>query len=256
MRLALFSDVHGNSIALDAVLDDIAAQGSVDAYWVLGDLAAIGYDPVGVLERLVALPNVRFTRGNTDRYVVAGGRSGRDAATVRANPDLLETVIQIAGGFAWTQGFVTATGWYDWLADLPLEQRLTLPDGTHLLGVHASPGRDDGDGIFPAQDDRALARLLDGCQADLVCVGHSHAAMDRAVNGVRVVNLGSVSNPTAPDLRASYVLLEADEAGYRLAHRRVPYDLAAVIDAVERSHHPAAPFIVQYFQGRHRPFWE
>ena len=96
MRLALFSDVHGNSIALDAVLADIAAQGGVDGYWILGDLAAIGYDPVGAIERLVALPNVRFTRGNTDRYVVAGGRSGRDAATVRANPDLLETVIQIA----------------------------------------------------------------------------------------------------------------------------------------------------------------
>jgi predicted phosphodiesterase len=38
MRIALFSDVHGNSIALDAVLQDIQAQGGVDAYWVLGDL--------------------------------------------------------------------------------------------------------------------------------------------------------------------------------------------------------------------------
>ena len=47
MRLALFSDIHGNPIALDAVLADIAAEGGVNAYWVLGDLAAIGYDPVG-----------------------------------------------------------------------------------------------------------------------------------------------------------------------------------------------------------------
>ncbi len=53
MRIALLSDIHGNSIALEAVLEDIQAQGDVDAYWVLGDLAAIGYDPVGVLERLV-----------------------------------------------------------------------------------------------------------------------------------------------------------------------------------------------------------
>jgi Icc-related predicted phosphoesterase len=56
MRLALLSDLHGNPIALDAVLDDIASRGSVDRFVVLGDLVAIGHDPVGVLERLVRLP--------------------------------------------------------------------------------------------------------------------------------------------------------------------------------------------------------
>lgn len=38
MRLAILSDIHGNSIALDAVLADIATTGEVDEYWVLGDL--------------------------------------------------------------------------------------------------------------------------------------------------------------------------------------------------------------------------
>src|SRR5690242_6318503 len=37
MRMALLSDIHGNPIALDAVLKDIAAQGGVDSYWILGD---------------------------------------------------------------------------------------------------------------------------------------------------------------------------------------------------------------------------
>jgi len=41
MRLALLSDVHGNTIALDAVLADIEQNGGVDGYWVLGDLVAI-----------------------------------------------------------------------------------------------------------------------------------------------------------------------------------------------------------------------
>ena len=56
MRLALLSDLHGNPIALDAVLADIDAMGGVDGYLVLGDLVAIGHDPAGVLERLVRLP--------------------------------------------------------------------------------------------------------------------------------------------------------------------------------------------------------
>lgn len=38
---------------------------------------------------------------------------------------------------------LAATGWFDWLAALPLEPRLTLPDGTRLLGVHAAPWPDD-----------------------------------------------------------------------------------------------------------------
>jgi predicted phosphodiesterase len=72
MRLALLSDLHGNPIALEAVLADVERCGGADAYLVLGDIVAIGHDPVAVLERLVALPGVRFIQGNTDRYVVTG----------------------------------------------------------------------------------------------------------------------------------------------------------------------------------------
>jgi len=74
--IALLSDIHGNPIALDAVLEDIQQQGGADQYWILGDLAAIGHDPVGTLEKLARLPNATFVRGNTDRYLVTGERPG------------------------------------------------------------------------------------------------------------------------------------------------------------------------------------
>src|SRR5262249_32018741 len=48
--------------------------GGVDEYLVLGDLVALGYDPIKVLQRLTSLPKVGFNRGNTDRYVVTGDR--------------------------------------------------------------------------------------------------------------------------------------------------------------------------------------
>jgi predicted phosphodiesterase len=67
MKIALISDIHGNSIALDAVLSDVRFAGGVDEYWIVGDHVAIGPDPNGVLERLTSLPEVSFTRGNTDR---------------------------------------------------------------------------------------------------------------------------------------------------------------------------------------------
>lgn len=255
MRLALFSDVHGNSIALDAVLADIQAQGGVDEYWVLGDLAAIGHDPVGTLERLARLPNARFVRGNTDRYLVTGDLPKPSLNDVEQDTTLLPKLVEVARSFAWTQGAVTSNGWLNWLSQLPIEQRLTLPDGTRLLGVHASAGKDDGRGAYPGIGNAELASLMQGCNADLVCVGHTHGTLDMTVNGIRVVNLGSVSNSFQPDLRASYAIIEANAAGYRVIPRRVEYDREAVIAAIRNVRHPASEFIIRYMLGQNRPHW-
>src|SRR5689334_14122474 len=165
MRIALLSDRHGNRIALDAVLHDIETQGGVDAYWVLGDLAAIGPQPVQVLERISQLPNVRVTRGNADRYTVTGERPSPTAEEVIANPALLPVFAEVAHTFAWTQGCLAATGWLKYLEDLPLEQYFQLPDGTRLLGVHSSPGSDHGDGLHPRQNDETVLALLKNCAA-------------------------------------------------------------------------------------------
>ena len=75
MRLAIFSDIHGNPIALDAVL--AAIGDAVDGYIVVGDYCAIGYDPATVIERLNQLPNAHFLRGNTDRYILTNDRPHR-----------------------------------------------------------------------------------------------------------------------------------------------------------------------------------
>jgi predicted phosphodiesterase len=255
MRIALFADIHGNSIALDAVLADIHAQGNVDEYWILGDLAAIGHDPIGVLERVTQIPKIRFTRGNTDRYLVTGERPKPTFDEVQQDPALLTRFVEVGQNFAWTQGVLAGSRWFDWLADLPIEQRLVLPNNTRLLGVHASPGNDNGRGVYPGIGEEELAMLLRDCNADLVCVAHTHFPVDVLVNGIRVINLGSVSNTFLPDLRASYVIIDADKTGYRIEPRRVDYDREAVITALHRLHHPASTFIEQYMRGQHIPNW-
>jgi hypothetical protein len=52
-----------------------------------------------------------------------------------------------------------------------------------------------------------------------------------------------------------YALIDATEAGYRVEHRRVEYDVEAVIQAVERSRHPSGSFIISHFRGERRPWW-
>src|ERR1051326_4776761 len=255
MLVAVLSDIHGNPIALDAVLEDVRASGGADMFLVLGDLAAIGYDPIGVLERISALPNVRCVQGNTDRYVVKGQRPYPSVEDARSDPGLIPRLVEISHSFAWTQGVVYAGGWFDWLAALPLEERFDLPDGSRLLGVHVAPGQVDGPGIHPRLSDAELVSHVQNAGADLVCVGHTHWPVDRTVAGVRVINSGSVSNPIAFDLRASYARIEATSNSVHVEHRRIAYDVDSVIDAVERSHHPAGAYIISHMRGERRPWW-
>ncbi len=118
-----------------------------------------------------------------------------------------------------------------------------------MLGVHASPGRDDGPGIEPQHSDGDLEQRLAGCQADVVIVGHTHVPLDRQVGKIRAINLGSVSNPVTPGLQATYVLLDADAQGYRIEWRCVDYDWEAVICAIKQSRHPAPSFLISLMRG-------
>lgn len=255
MRIALLSDIHGNAIALDAVLADIEAQGSVDEYWALGDLVALGPQPVAVLERLSGLAKVKFTCGNTDIYIATGERPPPFSADVVADVKQLPIFEEVAQTMAWTQGALAVTGWLPFLDALPLEQRLTLPDGARLLGVHASPGQASGPGIRPDYPQQEVEARVAGCEADLLCVGHTHWPMNVQLGATHVVNLGSVSNPQTPDLCAWYALLAADAGGYRITHRQVAYDRTAVIQALQDVRHPAQGFIVRYMQGAYVRDW-
>jgi predicted phosphodiesterase len=248
VRIGLVSDIHGNRVALEAVVADGEQQG-VDRWWVLGDLVAIGPEPVRTLELLVELPQMTAIRGNTERYVLTDDRPPPHAADVIARPDLLETYAAVQRSFAWTCGALAANGWLDWLTDLPTEARMVLPDGTTVLGVHASPGRDDGEGITPHRDEGDLHRDLDRADADLVVAGHTHQPTDRHVGDVRAVNVGSVGNPVTDDLRASYVVIHADRHAHRVEHRRVAYDHDAFLTRVARSAHPSADYIASFQRG-------
>ncbi len=242
MKLAVLSDIHGIPIALDAVLSDIEERGGVDGYLGLGDLVAQGYDP-SVAGTLSALPNAHFVHGNTDRYVSGRGLP-RWLDFDHVEPERLDLV----RSHAWTTGCLATAGLLEWVQAIPLEYRFNLPDGTRVLCVHASPGKDDGSGLRPEQTDEEFSALLAGCEADLVLVGHTHLPFDRGLAGVRVVNPGSVGYPRRTDLRASYAPIDANESGYTVEIHRVVFDIEAVIRAVEKSgFYPNPEWIIGHY---------
>jgi len=118
-----------------------------------------------------------------------------------------------------------------------------------VLLVHAAPGTDDGPGFKPGMGEDELRSSLAGAEADLVIVGHTHQPMDETVDGVRLINLGSVSNPGTSDTRAMWMLLDADGAGYRIERRFADYDVAEVIAEISAAHHPSRRFVTSFFDG-------
>ncbi len=107
MRIAIMADIHGNAVALDAVIHDIGH--AVDEYWILGDIVALGPSPVEVLERISALPNARCVCGNTERYVCTGDRPPPSLEDAGTHPACLPVLVEVAGSFAWTQGIIRKT---------------------------------------------------------------------------------------------------------------------------------------------------
>ena len=165
------------------------------------------------------------------------------------NHDLLPIFLDVHAQFVWAKGYLQAKGLLSWLDDLPLEYRQTLPDGTRLLAVHASPGNDDGTGIHAELSDEMLYQMVKDAHADLIFVGHYHRAYERTVKGIHCVNVASVSNPSPQfnERRAHYTILEANETGYKVTSHYVEYDYQAMLQAVRESRHPAADFICSFW---------
>jgi hypothetical protein len=165
--------------------------------------------------------------------------------------DLLERYAAKAAGIAWTRGVLDQAGLLDVLMSLPSQLRLRPPSGATILGVHASPQTDDGPGIEPGTADERLRPLLARCSADVVIGGHTHFAADRLVDGIRALNPGSAGLPRTYGT-ASWLLLEDGGDELAVTHRRVPFDVEAVVSDLRRRRHPNAEFTASILTGRHQ----
>src|SRR4051812_25138826 len=83
MRIVLFSDIHGNAVAIKAVLTEIRRAAAPDALFVAGDLVLLGPRPAEALALLRSLDGARFVKGNTDQYLIDGADDEEAVAFAR-----------------------------------------------------------------------------------------------------------------------------------------------------------------------------
>lgn len=240
MKLAVLSDIHGNAVAFDAVLADLARH-PADRVICLGDAVQGGAEPKETVERLRALA-CPVVMGNADAWLLSGVWTGTPQEESRRAG--LEDVR------AWSLAQLDAAD-RAWIAAFAPTVEVEL-DGAKLLAFHGSPASFDEILLpaTPAADfDRALLPYAD----HVLCGGHVHLQFRRRVGDSFHFNPGSIGlayrhDPAAGaafiDPWAEYAVLEVAGGRVSLDFRRVPYDVAAYVRKLRTSGRPHAEEMV------------
>jgi predicted phosphodiesterase len=210
MRVAVFSDVHANLIALDALLAQV--EGRVDAYLCLGD--SVNYGPWNdeCLERIAGLPNITMLEGNHERLF-----RGDD---------------EVTGEIPLVQAFFEASRASFRRSDL-IEDLPTCVELGSFLCVHTIDGRR----IFADTDIEVSRDYL---------IGHSHNQFSVTRGGYTIVNPGSVGQNRNRIDHVDYALFDTERATFAFAS--VPYDITRFLAELEARGYPR--ICIEYYERK------
>lgn len=245
MRTAIFSDVHGNLTALEAVLAAIEEE-EVDDVVFAGDLCLFGPRPEACVDLVSNYePAIACLHGNTDEWINGPPLLSRDI-----EEEERERWQRVDDVVSWTRERLPAAD-RAWLRELPFHRRVSPSVNPHddLFVVHANPV-DLEELIFPPearqqemygevrQSDAELARLLSNMVSNVLAFGHLHVPFIRHLGDYTLVNVSSVSMPGDGDPRAKYSLFTWEENTWTVEHRQVAYDVEEEIAAFRENRPP------------------
>ncbi len=212
MKLALFSDIHSNLPALDALFQDIDDK-KPDSVYCLGDLVGYNIWPNEVINQ-IRKHRIPTIAGNYDFGI--GRKSDDCGCAYKTNEEREMGKISIS----FTNDTIGESQ-REYLKNLPRHIRLELlqnDEKLNLLLVHGSPRRIN-EYLFEDRDEKSLLRIMEQADADIMCFGHTHKPYHRILksgteDSIRyrhAVNIGSVGKPKDGDPRGCYVILSLDE---------------------------------------------
>ena len=221
-KIALLSDIHGNTTALEAVLGD-AKRAGVEEYWLLGDVLMPGTGRRHLLNLLEELPITVKILGNWEDSLWRAMKGMLDPS--RASYRYLMRHCQYI---------------LEEIRPEEIEAMQSLPMQVHRevsglrVGItHHLPDKNWGRELIHIGDQKDFDRLVTNPPCDLAVYGHIHQQFFRyGSGGELILNPGSIGQPfflqanLRKDLRAMYAILEFDESGLKdVDFRRVSYDI-------------------------------
>lgn len=228
-RVAVLGDIHGNIVALTAVLEDVRSE-SINQLLNTGDLAGYYYHANKVLSVLENWP-CELVQGNHDAMLgeISSWSNKKKEMYRRKYGSALE---QAAKELLTKEE--TA-----YLAELPYRKELHIA-GRHILLCHGSPW-DRDEYVYPDAPDDVLARCTNG-SFDVVIMGHTHYPMVKRCGSTLILNPGSVGQPRNQQTAASWAILDLDNLDVQL--RYAPYDVTAVVAEACRND-PEIPYLAE-----------
>lgn len=214
MKIAIMSDVHANLPALDAISNELE---NVDVIIHAGDL--IGYNPfpnrtIEIFRRL----EVASVAGNHDKGI--------------KNPDTFNFHSSSLEVLKWTAERLTNEN-KAYLNQLPTEHQLNIDNHTILI-VHGAPNHPNRY-VYPT--DLTLELLEDvSDEVDMLVWGHTHYPIVTKIEGVILLNPGSVGQPRDGDWRASYAIFNTTSSSVEIKRRE--YDIQRLIGRAKKENFP------------------
>jgi len=211
MKIGLIGDIHGNSLALRAVLEH-ATELNVTALCVTGDFVGYYYHPDEVLEMLSKWQTFSV-QGNHERML----------QSVLSSPEALRRFDAKYGkGLRRATELLSIENQKE-LCGLPETLSFSL-DGKKIILAHGTPW--DGDHyLYPDAPNSMWDKFL-AYEADLIVLGHTHYQSKRSIGGILVVNPGSVGQPRDGKLGAAWAMY--DTKSNQCDHFVEAYDIELV----------------------------
>ena len=241
-KIAILSDIHGNTTALAGVLEDAKNLGATE-YWLLGDIFLPGPGANDLVALLKDLPITASVRGNWDDCVLEAldGQYGledpQEIQLLRMTQYLMERLNpeQI-----------------DWLRNLPMVAKKEV-EGLRFSLSHNLPEKNYGGDLLVENGTEKFDQLLDEA-TDVAVYGHVHKQLLRyGSQGQQIINPGSIGMPYfdwegLKNHRAQYALLEVENSELvNIQFRKVAYDYEAELESAKTK---GLPFIEMYEELR------
>ncbi len=228
-KIALISDIHGNTWALKEIIKDIKSKG-IETILNLGDSLYGPLDPRGTFKLLIE-NNVQSLSGSGDREILENLNSLSQNKTMEYVKSQLDNEIIV------------------WLASLPFEII-----HNNMYCCHASP---DCDSTYLLEDlkpeyiaikeAQEIDEILKDIQQEIIACGHSHVSRIIKTSNKLVINPGSVGLPAYDDElpiphkmenfnpHANYTILTLSEEPIKIENVSIAYDYEPAANVAEKN---------------------
>lgn len=242
MRVALISDLHGNMLALEAVVSEIETK-KPDHTVCLGDVATLGPKPRETLD-LVQARGWQCIMGNHDEFLI--------------NAELIEkydTVPAVVDAVEWCRSQLSSRH-LESVSKYLRASSITLGPNLSLSLFHGSP-RSNMELLLPTASATELETALSDCSAEIMAGGHTHIQMVRQHHGRLLINPGSVGLPFKEHVRdrhptimpyAEYAILTVVGQNVEVCVHRVNLDRLALRQALAESTNPIRDILIRGYE--------